>query len=129
MTTLAASQYDRQFQSAIVFRQAIQYEEKAREEQGMISSSGDLIRYMWSILQSETSSALDWFRKCTPMPLSSFDLSVLEDDYEPYTAEEPLILSVQYLEPEEDSLVGPPEHAWKTLEVEFIPVELSPLDL
>jgi len=125
----AVCQYDYDQVKLAIRVRARKYLEKMAEEQGMVSSSGDLIHQMWDILESQTSSALNWVRKCYPASSSRQDFRVHERDYGPFTSSEsasPLELD---LEREVELRVVPPEHAWKLLRTKLVMVQQFPLDL
>lgn len=130
MTHFAACQsYDDQIQAAIR-TQAIRCLEKMAEEEGMISSSGDLIRQMWSIWESQTSSALGWVRRCCPARSLRPDVHILENDYGLISASE----SFTGVGPCSENLdieisIGPPEHEWKPLKTKLVLFQQSSLDI
>lgn len=125
MSTLEACEFDCRRLLCEAIRETMGSQEKLTEEQGMISSSSDILLQIWSTLESQTNSAVDWFKKCSP----SSDLSILQSDYEPLEASETIIPIEQYSELESEVDVGPPEEAWKPLRVKLVMVQQSPLDL
>ncbi|MFH1115979.1 MAG: hypothetical protein V1792_18865 [Pseudomonadota bacterium] len=125
MSTLTASPYDKKQVQLAAIRKAMRCQEEEMEEQGMVSSSGDFFSRMWSIVESQTSSALDWVGKCSP----SSGPHVFQRYYEPLSVSETTIPIEQYLESEAEVPIGPPEKAWKPLRVELVMVEQSPFDL
>jgi hypothetical protein len=140
MTHFAACQNDSGQIHFAIRAQAIKCLKKTTEEEGMFSSSGDVVQQMWNVLESQTSSAMDWIRKCYPVSPSRLNVPY-EKDYGPiavsetgtslesYFEREEEVIHSAFLEQEEVIRSAFPEKKWKPIKTKIIMVKKFQLNL
>lgn len=125
MTDLAACQTRLAIQT-----QANRCLKNLMEEQEMVSSSADLILRAWKILESQTSSAFDWFRKCSAAASPQSEFRMRREGYGGITGSDVEPSIEGYYELEEELVpLQLPEREWKPIRTKLVMVKKFQLNL
>jgi hypothetical protein len=105
------------------------YRRQRTEQVGLVSSSGDLVRIMWNVLESSTSTALTWGADHFPTGLREPAYCIVEPLNGLTQEEDSLEQLHKYLETSNEDRFVPSEQSWIPIQARVIEVEEFQLNL